>query len=192
MVFGRPRSLHMAHDGAGHALEKGQLVGRQSIARLLVEDAIGANAMARRTANGDAGIEARIGRALDKRIVAEALILAQVVYDERGQVTGVVEGQRRILWGKINGVVAQALLLGEDGGAKAEAVVVKLGLARVERQGFGCFGEEEAVLAVEEGNEAAAGIQAQRPQLGKGREGLIVGDAGGIVERRRRGAWGRL
>lgn len=192
MVFGRPRSLHVAHDGAGHALEEGELVGCQSIARLLVEDAVGANAMARGTTNGNASIEARVGWALYKRKVAETLVLAQVVYDERGQVTGVVEGKCRILWGEIDRVVAQALLLGEDGGAKTEAVVLKLRLARVEGQGFGRFGEEEAVLAVEEGNEAAAGIQAQGTQLGKGREGLIVGDAGGIVERRRRGAWGRL
>jgi hypothetical protein len=108
----------MAHHSARHTFQKGQLVGGYAIPRLLVQNTVGANAVPARRSNWHAGIEARVGRASYEGKVAEAVVFGEVVYDQRRKVTRIVEGQDAVLWGQVDGVVTEALLFGENGGAK--------------------------------------------------------------------------
>ena len=181
MVLDRSRSLQMAHDCARHAFEKGQLVWRQPIPRLLVQDAVCADAMTARAPNGHSSIETRVRRASHEWEVAEALVLAKVVHDKIWKVARVVNRQSREFWSKINSVIAKALLFRENGGAKAQAVVLELRTPARQRQSPRGFGEEETVSPVEEGYETSTRVQTQSPQLRKCCQGLVVRCLRGII-----------
>lgn len=181
MVFRCPGSFQMPHYCACHALQESELVRRQAVPRVLVQNAVCADAVAAWAADWYSGIETRVWWALDKGKVAEAFVFAEIVDDKGRKVARIVERERAVLRSEVDGVVTEALFFGEDGGAEAQTVVFEFGLASLQRQSARGFGEEEAVGPVEEGYETSPRIQAQRSQLRKRRQGLVVRRSRGVV-----------
>lgn len=171
----------MPHYCPSHALQESKLVRRQAIPRILVQHAVCTDAVTAWAANWNSGIEARVRRAFDEGKVAEAFVFAEIVDDEGRKVARIVERERAVFGSEVDGVVTEALFFGEDGGAEAQTVVFEFGLASLQRQSARGFGEEEAVGPVEEGYETSPRIQAQRSQLRKRRQGLVVRRSRGVV-----------
>lgn len=130
------------------------------------------------TADGNASVESRIRWASHKRIVFEALIAGQVVYDQGRVVVVITFGLVGELPRQSDGMVADALSFGKYRSAPLQGIMFEFGLSSDD----GCcacgFGENKDISTVEEGYQASTGIQAEGTQLSKSGQCLVFGRSG--------------
>lgn len=142
--------------------------------------------MAAGTTNRNASVELYMWWAGHKGIVFEALILGQIVYDQRRVVLIIKIGLEGELPRQPNSMVADALVFWKYRSAPLQGIMLELGLSSDE----GCctcgFGEDIDISTIEEGYQTSMGIQTEGAQLSKSSQCLVVCRFG-WVRRRCRG-----
>ena len=145
-----------------------------TIPRLVVQDTVSANAMPAWAPDWYASIETRVRWPLDEGVVLESIILCKVVDDKRREIGVSVEGQASEVRDQIDRVIANALLLGKDGTAPADTIVLELWLPSIQGQRPRGLGKDIAVPPVKERYQTSSRIQAEGSELCEGGQGLVL------------------
>lgn len=189
MRMGDANVFEVLSDGIGHLTQGGDLSVPKDGARLVVDDTKGAENMTGGTVQRDLGVEAEIGPSGDIGTIFEELLLGKVSDNVTGGIGGHVDGVDDfggILPGEEgNGMGANPPDQVEGADAQVDAIIGVMLILIAQGDGFGGFGDQILIGAVDDGDKGAVAGKAKDSELSQRRESDIgrqpdVG-SGGII-----------
>lgn len=188
MRMGDANVFEVLGDGIGHLTQGGDLSIPKVGTRLIVNDAKGTENMTSGTVQRDLGVEAEIGPSGDIGTIFEEVLLGKVSDDVTGGIGGHVDGVDDlggILAGEQgNGMRTDPPDQVEGADPQVDAIIGVMLILIAQGDGFGGFGDQILIGAIDDGDEGAVAGKAKDSQLSQRRESDIgrqpdVGSGGG-------------
>ena len=171
--------IKVYHDGRGHVLHEGNVLGRKPLSRLVVYDTVGTDLITIGRDDGNSSVEppSAVCRIC---FITESLVFGQVRHNE----DGIVRGLSDMVGGEVNGVLADGPSLRDGCNTIVNVVARSVVGFNLQTERLGGFCKDVLVIAIEEGNDGAFAVQSQGSELCESRQGS--------VGRCTRSSWSRL